>query len=530
MRKVLIALCLVWGLGITVPIHADGETQTNPSTITLTIDDALKDHTFTAYQIFTGDVNEHTLSNVKWGDGMTQENQATLIEYLVENGALSTASGATAKEVAEAISKYTNNGTNSTNSREVSSWIAKNINGTGTEITSNTISLTPGYYLIVDTTPEATSDKSFVWNESLLQLTDNMVISPKVDTPSVTKTAKDNETNEYKNVVDSSIGDTVEFQYISKVPDTTHYSEYKYIFHDTLSRGLRLNNDSINVKVGETDADNTGYELNINQNPSDGCSFHVEVSNLKGKDNQNVRVTYSATLTSDAFVGLLPDTDNDEVPNTNSVFLEYSNHPYDTTKTGKTPEDEVYVYTYKIAGTKVDAKDKVTPLKGAEFVLFKNTTNENGTEVKSYAQMDGTTHKLTQWVTDEENASHLVSNGEGKFEILGLDAGTYYLKEIKAPTGYNIMDAPQEVVVSKEKNTTTNDSSGDGSKNTTSNDTNVASSTVDGNGTVTTIVENGKGFEMPSTGAVGQTMIYGAGALLAIGGLSIRVIRHRKED
>lgn len=159
--------------------------------------------------------------------------------------------------------------------------------------------------------------------------------------------------------------------------------------------------------------------------------------------------------------------------------------------------------------------------------MFKNTKDENGNEVKSYAQMDGTTHKLTQWVTDENSASHLVSNEQGEFEILGLDAGTYYLKEIKAPTGYNIMDEPQPVVISNTKNNMENNSGDDTGESNTSSDTNTVDPKT---GVVNAEVKNGKGFEMPSTGAIGQTMIYGAGALLAIGGLSIRVIRHRKED
>lgn len=509
--KVLIALCLVWGLGIAIPIHADGET---PISITLTVDQKLEDHTFEAYQIFTGDVDGNTLSNIKWGNGISEDGKTALINFLKEKNAFSTsAESLTAKDVAEAIAKYTENGTNTEKSREVSSCIAKGISETGTVIVDGKATLIPGYYLIKDiSTPS--SNSNFVWNESLLQLTENMEIQAKTETPKVEKSALDNDSDKYQGEVDHNIGDEVNFQYISQVPDTTHYNKYEYTFHDTLSSGLTLKDNSINVSVDGTPF--TEYEFKTGDDVKDGCSFHIHIPNLKGNDGKEVKVTYSATLNKDAFIGL----GEDEALNTNSVFLEYSNHPYDDSQTGTTPSDEVYVYTYKIEGTKMDAEDK-SPLKGAEFVLYKEVESNK----KLYAKVDAT-NKFNGWEEDESKATPLISNENGEFEILGLDAGTYYLKEIKAPTGYNIMDEPQRVVVANKKNTTTSDSNDDTTESNASNGTN----TVDGTGTMNVTVENGKGFQMPSTGAVGQTMIYGAGALLAVGGLSLRLIRRRKED
>ncbi|MBY4961018.1 SpaH/EbpB family LPXTG-anchored major pilin [Streptococcus suis] len=41
-----------------------------------------------------------------------------------------------------------------------------------------------------------------------------------------------------------------------------------------------------------------------------------------------------------------------------------------------------------------------------------------------------------QWVSEEGQAFKFISSTEGKFEVKGLKAGTYYLKETKAPEGY----------------------------------------------------------------------------------------------
>ncbi|WP_289182750.1 prealbumin-like fold domain-containing protein, partial [uncultured Dubosiella sp.] len=124
----------------------------------------------------------------------------------------------------------------------------------------------------------------------------------------------------------------------------------------------------------------------------------------------------------------------------------------------------------------------------------------------------------------------------GGFEIQGLDAGTYYLKEIKAPVGYNIMEGlqPVEVIANKSEvydfASSTSPIISDSDTTTDSSNSPTSKISVDSEGKVEVTVFNGKGFTMPSTGAFGQTLIYGVGGLLALGGLGIRMARRRHEQ
>lgn len=346
MKGALALVCLLWGMTVAVPIKATetgdatstdtSETGTNP-TVNLTIPDSLKGHTFVAYQIFKGDVSNGVLSNAEWGEGVEKE---TLIGYLVDN-ALLNSGDTSAKAAAEAIATYTytENGIDAEKSREVALWVNKSKSESGIELQAGSNELVPGYYLIVDTTQapgEGIND--FVWNESLLQLTENMTIQKKTETASVEKKVLDSESKKYQDVADHSIGEDVQFQLTSTVPDTTHYSKYTYVFHDTLSNGLTLKENSISVKV--EDSTLSSSDFTVTKSTGDECTFHITVPNLKGKDGKTVQINYSATLNNNAYVGI---AGSGETPNTNSVYLGYSNHPYDESLFATTPEDNAHV-------------------------------------------------------------------------------------------------------------------------------------------------------------------------------------------
>jgi len=539
MKQALALVCLVWGMTLNVPVRAEEttpadttQTETAPE-YTVTIGDGLDGHTFAAYQIFKGDVadvdGKKVLSNVEWGDGVNSGQLIPVLQSVLVTVA-SLEGKTNAKDYAEAIANYSTKegGTvNDQHAREIALLISQNLQGSGTAInttqTPASVTLPAGYYLIVDTT-EGNNANDFVWNESLLQLTGNMTINKKTDTPTVEKKVRENydDAKQYQDVADYSIGDTIPFQITSTVPDTTHYKNYTYVFHDKLSPGLSLNEDTITVTIGGS-RQTLGRDYTVEtENLEDGCSFHVTVSNLKGKDDQEVNVAYTATLNNEALVGL---ASGENVPNTNTVKLAYSNHPNQEESFANTPEDKVLVLTYKLVGTKKETGTETT-LPDAEFYLM-NTKTAGA----SYAKVNTVTHLFEGWTTNEAEAGKLTSNENGTFEIQGLDAGTYYLKEIKAPTGYNIMEEPQEVQLIANKSETYEFGEGQSpiQFNTNDDGSNSSNKSVDNTGTLNVTVFNGKGFTMPSTGAFGQTLIYSVGGLMALSGLGIRLARRRHE-
>lgn len=279
-----------------------------------------------------------------------------------------------------------------------------------------------------------------------------------------------------------------------------------------LSAGLTLNEDSIKVYVASDKAGTDKAEISGWTKTVDGQSFTVSFTDLKMvsgvSQGKYIIVEYTATLNQNAEVGL--------PGNPNTVYLEYSDKPdqsssSDTGNTGKTPEDKVIVFTYELDTTKVDGQDNTKKLEGAEFKLH-NADNK-------WAIVDSNA-KVTGWADTEEGGSTLTSDANGLFKVIGLDDGTYYLKETKAPTGYNLLSSEITVVITA---TTTNGQTwtdgvassaltslavtADGTAGTGDTSTGIASITV----------ANNTGALLPSTGGMGTTIFYVVGAVLVIG-------------
>ncbi|MBD8926475.1 MAG: hypothetical protein EGR89_10955, partial [[Eubacterium] rectale] len=74
-RSIAFMLALVLTFAMSVTAFAD-----EAKTYSITIDSAIPGHTYEAYQIFTGDLSEDetTLSNIKWGEGISKARQDTL--------------------------------------------------------------------------------------------------------------------------------------------------------------------------------------------------------------------------------------------------------------------------------------------------------------------------------------------------------------------------------------------------------------------------------------------------------------------
>lgn len=293
----------------------------------------------------------------------------------------------------------------------------------------------------------------------------------KSDYPTVTKKMQEDDGNVgWNDIGDYEIGQTIPYKFTSNIPDINGYDTYYYAWHDRMDEALTFKKDSVSIVIrgnmGNTTKEYTlsPNEFNIVENPSADTTFKVVVSDMKdivdrefnNKNNlnhnlygQEVELRYNATLNDRA-------ADNTGRPGfENDVKLEFSNDPDNSgagsSSTGETPWDTVVAFTYKINGVKVN--DHNATLEGAKFRLYsdRDLQNEvyvkkspNGYVVINRDSLGGTDHVGG---TVPQDAVEMVSDANGVFNILGLDQGTYWLKETTAPDGYRPLLDPIEINV-----------------------------------------------------------------------------------
>ena len=407
MKKLVgIVLAMVTVLAMTSSILA--------ATVTVPNEGILKDHTFTAYQVLSGREEGGILSDVQWGSGINSDAFLAALKADTTYGSRftdCTDAAAVAKVLAD-------DNTNTVLANAVAKLAYANKTGSGTALTSGENTLDDGYYLVVDTTESVAAGSAY--NTALLEVVGNINITVKTDAPTVEKKVlEDDKYNQdggygqgYNDVADYNMGDAVSFHLIGSVPDMSRYDTYKYIFHDTLSEGLTLKEDSIKVYVASDKAGTDKTEITGWTKAVSGQSFTVSFTDLKKvsgvSQDKYIIVEYTATLNQNAVVGL------DGNPNT--VYLEYSNKPDQSgsgdNNTGNTPEDKVIVFTYELDTTKVDGQNNTEKLDGAEFKLH------NADNKWAIVNNDG---KVTGWADTEENGSTLTSDADGLFKVIGLD-------------------------------------------------------------------------------------------------------------
>lgn len=549
-----VLLALVMALSLMVPAFAaEGEEVAPPpaeetttggeTTANLTVPD-LSGHIYYAYQIFTGTQaeSEGALADVQWGKGINSEDfiqKLIALGYKTDEGENVFTDGMTAAQVAEGIARYADE-TEQANAIAQAAFNAKMGDGTKLE---NTTTLDTGYYLIVDQTTFGDGETNTVVNAALLQLTNDITIKTKVSVPAVDKKVQENSDGEYGEAADYNIGDDVPFQFISAVPDMSQFETYKYVFHDTMSAGLSFNADSVEVQVGLSTVGlstvpATEYEV-VTEGLTDGCTFEIVFDDLKSALAQttnavtgaSIIVIFTAELTDKAVIG--------GGGNSNTVKLEYSNNPNDdgdgNPPTGETPEDEVLVFTYELDTDKVNGNKE--PLKDAKFRLARKVKDENGAETNEYEWATIANGKITGWEKASEGqqfgGAELTTPESGKFEIEGLDAGTYYLWETKAPAGYNTPEDPFVVVISRELTQIDGKEGYTDLKVTIDGEAGKDEATMDsekeetGSGTVGVEVVNQSGATLPETGGIGTTIFYIVGGLLTVGAVVLLVTKKR---
>lgn len=579
-RLAAILLSLAMTAMLSVPALAAGE-------YSITINNDKAGHTYEAYQIFAGDVSSDEaqegnaegpiLSNITWGSGVDANRLEELLAALkadetigekfadIEDAgdaaavadALDDAPAAEAAAFAEIAAGFLaaaptgQTNTHVENARYV-------IDG-----------LPAGYYLVKDQDGSLEGDADSA-TEYIVQVLGNVTMDPKdSDIPTVEKKVSDEEYTQfegaqgpdyqprygygYNDVADWDIGDSVPFKLIGSIPDMSAYDTYEYIFTDTLSNGLTLQADTIKVYIARNPYDQVNnyeplimgadYTLDVqNVGANGGGSFSIAFEDLKtnryltGANKEEyhyVIVTYDATLNTNAVIGL--------DGNPNSVDLQFSNDP-NGDGLGRTPEDTVIVFTYELDGTKVDGENPDTKLEGAEFVLFNGGHTqvahiENGKQVGWVDLPDGYTdenYKEIPYETWEEfNATNnviMTSTAEGVFGVSGLDDGTLYLLEIKAPNGYNLMENDLRIDIAA---TTANGQTWDGVPANALTALTIAvdqGNAENGNaqtGAVALTVTNNQGTTLPETGGIGTTIFFVLGGVLVVGAGVLLIVRLR---
>ena len=498
MRKIAsVLLALVMVFALAAPVFA-------AETYSITINNTNGGHTYEAYQIFTGDLSDGTLSNVQWGSSVT--NQSGDATAIVEK--MDTAYTGTDKITVDALLAMITLG------EEVAS--------TSTQTDGKYVidGLAPGYYLVKDAYGSLNGTNES-YTEYIIKVVKDTEAAPKSSVPQVEKKVQDinDSTDEafsaWQDSADHDIGDSVPFKLIATLANNVSaYSKYKIVFHDTLSAGLTYDDDSVKVYLGEGEDRKEVTSYFTTSYVEETGKLTISCDNVKAfgaTDGSQIVVEYTAELNNKAVLG--------STGNPNVVYLEYSNNPNwdadgdgkpdepgtpgtpgDETPeepTGKTPEDKVIVFTFKVVVNKVD--ENKNSLVGAGFTLFK-LDKETGVYEQIGDELTG--DQMTQFVWT------------------GLDDGDYKLVESTTPAGYNTIDdiyftITAEHVILADNPTLTSLTGGDMFTGEVST------------GTLSGEVINKSGVELPETGGIGTTMFYIFGAVMVLGAAVLLVTKKR---
>lgn len=447
------------------------------NTGSITISNPVDGEVYNAYKMFdlrsydaaTGAYSYRVTSdweNFVKGDGAAYLDVDNNGYVYVKNGTTIADNSAEAAALAKAAIKYAND---------------NNLSATATLNKANSYKaegLELGYYVV---------DSSLGTLCALTTTNTDATVNEKNDQPTIDKEVKENSTGVWGPKNDASVGDTVEYK------TTIHAKKdsKNYVLHDKMSEGLSFNATSVVVKVGDNTVDTSNYEL-VTEGLTDGCTFEIKFAQSyldSLAEDTDIVVEYSAVLNENAVIY--------PAANTNDTDLTYG-------ESGRTEKSHTDTYTYKFDLVKTDKDNKV--LTGAEFKLYDAETE--GNEIALIKEADGVYRVAT---ADEKAAEGFTAAviEAGKVTITGLDAGTYYLEETKAPEGFNIIKDRQKVVITDSNLEATYDEEG----------TTYISGGVQ--------VINRTGSLLPSTGGIGTTIFYIVGGLLVVGAAVLLITKKR---
>lgn len=465
------------------------------TTYKLTLQNTVEGHTYEVYQVFSGTLstknNKKVLSDLKWGSGVKADAYTETAKAKAETLTDETTARAFAKELV--------------NQKKLSAATKTVQSTTGT---TEIAGLAAGYYLVKDT-DSSSANKNDSYTAYILQVVGDATTSVKSDVPSSEKKVKDindstdTETTEWQDAADWDIGDEVPFKIEGTLPSNyDKYKKYTLKFHDKEEEGLTFKSETVKVFIDNTEI-TEGFRVVVN--PEDNDTFDVVFDNLKttsAKNNSVIRVEYKSVLNEKANLG--------KPGNKNTMYMEFSNNPNNEQggEFGKTPDDTVIVFTYKVEVNKVD--EQGNKLTGAEFTLEKKIKGTKDTW-KAITKVSGTAGDV--------------------FEFKGIDDGEYRLTETRAPANYDKLSDPIYFTVTAGHVDGANPYLDTFSGNITSG--NVGTMTFTANkdsGILSTKVVNKPGSSLPETGGMGTTILYVAGAVMILAAGAFLVMQKKAED
>ena len=476
LASLLLALVMVFAMAVTA--NAAGETGS------ITISDAVVGQTYTVYQIL--DLESYSVDAEGKPTGAYSNKATEVWSSFINSDAIK---GVYVNVDGQGYVTWVKDA-NVAAFAKLAQAHAKTLssNQGKTTASTTTVSFTGldlGYYLV---------DSTLGTLCSLDTTNPNVTMEEKNEVPTNVKTVEeDSKTGDaaWGNKNDADIGQTVNF----KSTITAQAGAENYVFHDKMSSGLTYGSVTGITLNGKT-VDASNYT--VTAPATDGDTFDVTFTQAfcdTLKANDQIVISYTATVNEKAVIG--------GNGNENSSKLSYG----DSTNTKTTPDSTTKTYTWSFDVLKYGNNDETKVLKDAKFVLMNKDKSKVATIVNG---------KFTGWVdvpaAGEDGSitwpanTELTTDANGKIEIKGLDADTYYLRETQAPAGYNKLANDVEVKIEPTEST-------DGKTLTLT--------------AVTSKINNNAGTELPSTGGIGTTIFYVLGSVLVIGAAVLLVTKKR---
>ena len=515
-------------------------------------------HNYSAYKIFNGTVEGDNLTNISFAKANGFDAFLVALKADATIGDKFTTAG-TVAEVANVLSGFSDK---SADAKAFADFVATHATLLAAPVTGQG-SLTldsDGYYVIIET--GATGGNDYAKTSYILKQYDaseGAEIAVKSAAPTVDKQVYDNDdkaatgdNNGWGESADHAINETFQMKLIATIPadeDFAAYKAYKVAFHDKYNKGITFENiasvsvagETVNAGEAKTDyqlaSNTTNRTLDITIN--DIVPAITAASKKLGTDEITVEVIYNVHLNEDAATVNASASDlSTSYDNVNGVYLEYSNNPNwngsgtatpgedtpgDDESTGETPKDYVWVFTYESNNNKVDDANK--PLTGAKFqikngdTVIKLVDKGNG----EYVVADQSLALSTSEGASPKIVDTMVSTGtDAKFNIKGLDAGTYTLVETAAPQGYKVAaDTVFHISATHSEGKTEN--------NVDTELADVTLATGKGNSLNHTIVDSSSS-KLPSTGGMGTTLfVLGGGCMAGLAGIYL-ISKKRAKD